>query len=156
MVSNLCSKKWEKKIIATKDYSITCRPNILQQLLHQNYTGTDIRLRHWGMSWWSVKVNCTLAYTQGCLRGMCPLRSWKFCIFETEIVHYGDISANLDQAMSKKKKKKTQNTCKKQTNKQTHTHTHTHTHPPHTHTHTHTHRSLGLSGPNFAFGRNFW
>ena len=41
-------KKWEKKIIATRDCSITCQPNILQQLLHQNYTGTDIRLRHWG------------------------------------------------------------------------------------------------------------
>ena len=127
-----------KKIIATKDCSITCRPNILQQLLHQNYTGTDIRLQvrlwHWGMSWWSVKVNCTLAYTQGCLRGMCPLRSWKFCIFETEIVHYGDISTNLDQAMSKTKQQKNKNTCKK----------------------THTHSSLGLTGPNFAFGRNFW
>ena len=147
-------------MIATKDSSITCRPNILQQLLHQNYTGTDIRLRHWGMSWWSVKVNCTLAYTQGCLRGMCPLRSWKFCIFETEIVHYGDISANLDQAMSKKKKKKKRKYMQKKKNKtkQTnthHTHTHTHTHPPPTHTHP-PHSSLGLSGPNFAFGRNFW
>ena len=79
------------------------------------------------MSWWSVKVNCTLAYTQGCLRGI--------CIFETEIVHYGDISANLDQAMSKKKKKKNDNTWKKNT---------------------HTHSSLRLTGPNFAFGRNFW
>ena len=42
----------------------------------------------------------------------------KICIFETEIVHYGDISANLDQALSKKKKKKKkkkkpENTCKK-------------------------------------------
>ena len=48
----------------------------------------------------------THTHTHHCLRGMCPLRSWKFCIFETEIMHYGDISANLDQAMSKKKKKK--------------------------------------------------
>ena len=56
-------KKWEK-IIATKDCSTTRRPNILQQLLHQNYTGTDIRLRHWGISWWSVNVNCTFAHTR--------------------------------------------------------------------------------------------
>ena len=61
------------------------------------------------------------------------------------LVHYGDIglSANLDQAMSKKKKKKgkgkgknNENTCKN------------------------THSSIGLTrGPNwqnFAFGRNFW
>ena len=43
--------------------SVTRRPNILQQLLHQNYTGMEIRLRHWGMSWWSFSVNCTLVHT---------------------------------------------------------------------------------------------
>ena len=41
-------------------------------------------------------------------------------MFETEIVHFGDISANLDQAMSKKKKqtnKQKNKKKKKQTNK---------------------------------------
>ena len=132
-----------KKIIATiKDCSITCRPNIYNNYYTKTTQGRtsvfDIGgwVGHWGMSWWSVSVNCTLAHTQGCLRGMCPLRSWKFCIFETEIMHYGDISANLDQAMSKKtkqNKKKTEIHAKK-----------------------HTHSSLGLTGPNFGFGRNFW
>ena len=61
--------------------------------------------------------------------------------------YYGDISANLDQAMSKKKqtkqnkanthkKKKTKIHAKKKKQKQKHS-------------------SLGLSGPNCAFGRNF-
>ena len=127
MFSNLCIRS-EKKIIATKDCSITCRPNILQQLMITPTKTTQGRTSVFDIGGWvggAVKVNnCTLAYTQGCLRGMCPLRSWKFCIFETEIVHYGDISANLDQAMSKTNKQTNKNgkRCKKK-----HTHTHTHT-----------------------------
>ena len=39
--------------------------NILQQLIHQNYRGLYIRLRHWGMIWWSVSANCMLAHTGG-------------------------------------------------------------------------------------------
>ena len=60
------------------------------------------------------------------------------------LVHYGDISANLDQAMSKKNKNKNKNkeekkAKKKKTKK----------------IHAKIHSSLGLTGPNFAFGRNF-
>ena len=57
------------------------------------------------------------------------------------LVHYGDsLSANLDQAMSKK------NGGGKEKEKTSKIHA----------KNTHTHSSLGLTGPNFAFRRNFW
>ena len=64
------------------------------------------------------------------------------------LVHYGDISAHLNQSMSKtetKTKTKT-NKNKKQTNKQK---------KNKENTRKNTHSSLGQTGPDFAFGRNF-
>ena len=51
----------------------------------------------------------------------------------------GNISKNLDQAMSKKKKKKKKKVAEEEGGTQR----------------KYTHSSLGLTRPNFAFGRNF-
>ena len=62
------------------------------------------------------------------------------------LVRYGDISANLDQAMSKKKKKKKEKKKKRKEKKKKENNENRCKN---------THSSLGLTGQNFAFGTNF-
>ena len=142
MFSNLCSKKWEKKI-ASKDYSI-----LVDQTFYNSYytKTTQGRTSVFDIGGWVGGASRSIArlHTHRGFWGECVLWEAKILYFETDIVHYGDISANLDQAMSKKKKKKKKKNTKihakkKQKQKQKQK-TNTHTHPPtHTPTHTHTH-----------------
>ena len=88
--------KKRKKIIAIKDCSITRRPNILQQLIHQNYTELyNRRYSTLGDDLVERQRQLHACTHRGCLMGMCPLRSWKFFIFKTEIVQYGGYKRKL-------------------------------------------------------------
>ena len=81
----------KENIIAIKDSdcSITRRPKNLQ-LIHQNYTGlpgcTPVFDNGGGGEFGGAAASIARSHGIGCLRGMCPIRSWKFCIFEAEIL----------------------------------------------------------------------
>ena len=65
-------------------------------------------LRQWGGGWiwWSVSVNCTLAHiAYGVSEGDVPYQKLKMLYFWNGnlVIYMGNISKNLDQAMSKKK-----------------------------------------------------
>ena len=70
-------KKRKKK---RKTLQLNTVYNILQQLIYQNYRGLYIRLRHWGMIWWSISANCMLAHTGG-VWGGCALSEAENFVF---------------------------------------------------------------------------
>ena len=113
-----------KKIIATKDYNLSTKhfTTAITPKLHRDghpssTLGDELVERQGQLH--------ACIYT-GVSDGNVSSEKLKILYFwNWNHAHYGDISANLDQAMSKKKHKKTENTCKKNT----HTHTHTHTVP---------------------------
>ena len=96
-------EKKKEKIIAIKDSdcSITRRPKNLQQLIHQNYTGlpgcTPVFDNGGGGGEFggaSASIARLHTWHRGCLSGTCPTRNGNF------VIYMGNISKNLDQAMS--------------------------------------------------------
>ena len=76
----------------------------LKVFMYRFSSGIDPSSTLGGMIWCRVSANCALARTGGCLRGMCPLRSWKILYFWnwSHAIWWILLGANLEQAMIKK------------------------------------------------------